>query len=363
MFKANSVTAALVLALTACKRTPPESAPPPSQQEPPTNAHNTAASDGASSAAAPADNLAAPANTAEFRAAGRVLPRGEIAGFRQSGSVIHSSGQNLFQQIDGDAVSYQNYGVRDYAKTDYRKPGTKLVATVSIYEFESPLGAFGRYSMHLASGRDPSTLESQAVRIGAAGFQGRTQLVFVKESFLVQVDLADENEDVNETALFAAARDILPALARAAATSITGSDNVPASPLVADNLVWGGASYLAQSVLDVENSGPGWVGWYRSTDNKRYRVALIAADNDNNARATANRFRLRGAAALSNTTADEAFAVTLPTHGESVVARRATTIAIATGSGIDATPAPATLDRAALTAAAIAQLDRTSPRR
>jgi hypothetical protein len=363
MSKARSVTAALVLALAGCKRTPPESTPPPSQQEPPRNT-GSSSSDAASSTAPPSsDDLPPAANAAEFRAAGRVLPRGPIAGFRQSGAVIHATGQNLFQQIDGDAVSYQNYGVRDYAKTDYRKPGTKLVATVSIYEFESALGAFGRYSMHLSSGRDPASLESQAVRIGAAGFQGRTQLIFVKESFLVQVDLADENEDVNESALFATAREILPALALATATNIPGSDNVPPSPLVADNLVWGGASYVAQSVLDVENSGAGWIGWYRTADNKRYRVALITADNENNARAVANRFRLRGATALSNSAADEAFAVTLPTHGESIVARRGAAIAIATGSGIDTTPAPASLDRAALTQAAIAQLDHTAPRR
>lgn len=358
MLKARSLTVAVVLTLVACKRTPPESTPPPSQQEPARNAEPDASN------APPSDTtLAPPAAAAEFRAAGRVLPRSETSGFRQSGSVIHATGANLFQQIDGDAVSYQNYGVRDYAKTDYRKPGTKLVATVSIYEFENALGAFGRYSMHLSSGRDPLSLESQAVRIGAGGFQGRTQLVFVKESFLVQVDLADENEDVNESALFAAARDILPALARAAAAQIPGTDNAPASPLVSDHLVWGGSTYVSQSVLDVESSGPGWIGWYRSDDNKRYRVALLTGENENNARATANRYRLRGAAAINNSGADEAFAVTLPTHGESVVARRGTFVAIATGSGIDATPAPATLDRAALQQAAIAQLDRSAPRR
>jgi hypothetical protein len=363
MFKARSVTAALLLALAGCKRTPPESASPPSRQEPLRNAES-ASFNGATPTAPPsADNLAPPAAPAEFRAAGRVLPRGEIAGFRQSGPVIHATAQNLFQQIDGDAVSYQNYGVRDYAKTDYRKPGTTLVATVSIYEFDSPLGAFGRYSMHLSSGRDPATLESQAVRIGAAGFQGRTQLIFVKQSFLVQVDLADENEDVQESALFAAAREILPALARATASAIPGDDSLPPSPLVTENLVWGGATYVAQSVLDVEHSGPGWIGWYRSADNKRYRVALLTADNENAARAVANRFRLRGAITLGNSTADEAFAVTLPTHGESVVARRGTAIAIATGSGIDTPPVPATLDRAALLQAAIAQLDHIRPRR
>jgi hypothetical protein len=364
MSMARPITVALFLALAGCKRTPPESTPPPSQQEPPRSNTAAATPDAASANAPPSDTaVAPPAADAEFRAAGRVLPRAETAGFRQSGAVIHSTGANLFQQIDGDAVSYQNYGVRDYAKTDYRKPGTKLVATVSIYGFEAPLGAFGRYSMHLSSGRDPASLEAQAVRIGAGGFQGRTQLVFVKESFLVQVDLADENEDVNESALFAAAREILPALARAAAANIPGSDNAPAAPLVADNLVWGGASYVSQNVLDVENSGPGWIGWYRTAENKRFRVALLTAANDNNARAAANRYRLRAASAVAGTTADEAFAVTLPTHGESVVARRGAFVAIATGSGIDASPAPATLDRAALTAAAIAQLDRSAPRR
>jgi hypothetical protein len=357
MLLARSLTLALVLVAPACKRTPPESSTPTPPQEPARTTTASNADDGSSIALAP------PAAAAEFRAAGRVLPRGEVAGFRQSGPVIHSTAQNLFQQIDGDAVSYQNYGVREYAKTDYRKPGTKLVATISIYEFESPLGAFGRFSMHLASGRDPASLESQAVSIGAAGFQGRTQLVFVKSTFLVQVDLADENEEADEAQLFAAAREALPALARATAQRIEGDDTRPPSPLVPEQLVWGGATYVSHSVLDVEHSGPGWIGWYRSADNKRYRVALLVADTVDAARALANRYRLRGSAALANSGADEAFAVTLPTHGESVVVRRDRTVVIATGSGIDATPAPPTLDRAALTAAALAQLDRSAPRR
>lgn len=360
MATVRTLSFALLLTAASCKRTPPESATPPSTQDPPrTNATST---DSAASNAPPSGNDVAPgANASEFRAAGRVLPRGEIAGYRQSGSVIHSTAQNLFQQIDGDAVSYQNYNVREYAKTDYRKPGTRLVATVSIYEFENALGAFGRYSMHVASGRDPLTLESQAVTIGAAGFQGRTQLVFVKGAFLVQVDLADENEDSNEAQLFAAAREALPALARATAQLIPGEATLPTSPLVTEGLVWGGSTYVSRSVLDVENSGPGWIGWYRSSDQKRYRVAVLTADTADAARAIANRYRLRGSAALAGTTADEAFAVTLPTHGETVVTRRDRAVSIATSSGID--PAPATLDRAALATAAIAQLDRAQPRR
>lgn len=168
-------------------------------------------------------------------------------------------------------MSYQNYGVRDYAKTDYRKPGTKLVATVSIYEFG--LGAGRVRSLHdaLASGRDPATLEPQAARIGAGGFRGTNAAeCSSKRRFSLQIDLADENEDVNEAALFAAAREILPALARAAATSITGGDNTPASPLVADNLVWGGATYVSQSVLDVENYRP----WLDRLVSKRRRKTL-----------------------------------------------------------------------------------------
>jgi hypothetical protein len=362
MTTVRTLSFTLLLTVASCKRTPPESATPPSTQEPPRGNTSAANTDSAAANAPPSGNDVAPgANAAEFRAAGRVLPRGEIAGFRQSGSVIHSTAQNLFQQIDGDAVSYQNYNVRDYAKTDYRKPGTRLVATVSIYEFDAALGAFGRYSMHVASGRDPATLESQAVSIGAAGFQGRTQLVFVKGTFLVQVDLADESEDSNEAQLFAAAREALPALARAAAQQIPGESAPPASPLVTEGLVWGGGTYVSNSVLDVESSGPGWVGWYRSSDQKRYRVAALVADSADAARAIANRYRLRGSAAIAGTTADEAFAVTLPTHGESVVTRRDRAIVIATSSGID--PAPPTLDRAALTTAAIAQLDRSQPRR
>jgi hypothetical protein len=357
------LTARAVLSLTfilsslaACKRTPPESAPPPSR--PLTPAHASEA--GAGGLAPPAEVLAAPAEDGEFRDAGRVLPRGSVGALRQSGRVLRSNAQNLFQQIDGDAVSYQNYGVREYAKTDYRKPGTRLVATVSIYEFESALGAFGRYTMHLSASRDPATLAEQAVSIGAAGFQGRTQLVLVKGAFLVQIDLADESEDIDESALFASAREILPALARATVERIPGETTLPTSPLVPDNLVWGGATWVSQAVFNLENSGPGWVGWYRSAEQKRYRVAAFDRENPDAARTLTNRFRLRSATPLAGTTAEDAFAVTHPSQGELVVVRRGRFVAVAAESGIEGSPP--SLDRAAKLAAALRQLDRSAPR-
>jgi hypothetical protein len=351
----------ILSSLAACKRTPPESTPPPSRQpEPGSNTTRPSADASAVSTPPSTEALAPPAEDGEFREAGRVLPRGAVGPLRQSGRVLRSNAQNLFQQIDGDAVSYQNYGVREYAKTDYRKPGTKLVATVSIYEFESPLGAFGRYSMHVSASRDPATLEPQAISIGAAGFQGRTQLVLVKGAFLVQIDVADESEDIDENALFTAARELLPTLARATVERIPGDNALPPSPLDPQNLVWGGATWVSQAVFNLENSGPGWVGWYRNPEQARYRVAAFDRESADAARILTNRFRLRSATPLAGTTAEEAFAVTIPSQGELVVVRRGRFVAVAAESGIES--APPTLDRPAKLAAALRQLDRSAPR-
>ncbi|MDP3278292.1 MAG: hypothetical protein Q8Q09_24100 [Deltaproteobacteria bacterium] len=343
---------ALLASSPACKRT---QAPTPPPTPPPAVTPSAVADSGPTGPA-----LAPGADAAEFRDAARVLPRVAVGSFRQTGPVLRSTAANLFQFIDGDAVSYQAYGVRQYAKTDYRKPNTSLVVTVSAYEFADALGAWGRYSQNLSTGRDPASLEPQAVRFGAAGFQGRTQLVFVKETFLIQVDISDESEESDENALFAAAREVLPAFAGSSASLAPGHDTPPATPLIPASLVWGGATYVSQAVLGVDSTGAGWVGWYRDAQSRRYRAAVFERQSAAEAVALCAALRGRAAQTVVAPSADEAFAVTLATAGETVVLRRGTTVVAVTNHGADADNAPASqLSRAEKLALAQAQLAHT----
>ncbi len=343
----------LALALSSCRRTQT----PPARPLPTTE--SVAASADAASVSNPVRAFAPAAAPGEFRDSARIFPQNSLGVLTQSGPVVRSTGANLFQIIDGDAVSYQAYDVRSYAKTDYRVANSTMVASLSVYEFPSALSAYGRYSAALASNRDPSALASQAVSVGVAGFQGRTQLLFVKGPFLLQIDMQDDDESGDENALFAAARTHLLAIARAVETRIEGQHTLPAHPLASAGLVWGGATYIAEGAFGVNSTGPVWIGWYSNEAHKRYRVATTA-----NASATveaahqlAQRFHRTGATAIANPEFDEAFAVTHEGEGELVVARKGARVVVIADGGFEGAES---INRAEKTAAAIAQLQQAA---
>ncbi len=350
MLKTTFCQLALALAaMSACRRT----AQPPAQR----TADPVIAVDVPAAVDAVPMVFSPPASASEFRDAARIFPQNSIGQLVQSGPVVHASGANLFQVIDGDAVSYQAYNVRAYAKADYRVPNSTLVATVTAYEFSSNVNAFGRFSAALASNRDPAAMQAQDAHIGAAGFLGRTQLVFCLGAFLLQIDMADEDESADENALYAAARTHLVAIGQAVAHNISAPAVVPAHPLVSEGLVWGGATYVADSAFGVRGSGPAWIGWYASPQHARYRVAHFDNATAAAARQLVQKFHRTGATSLVNPQAEELFAVTLEGEGELVVARQGARVAIVADAGFDGATS---IDRAAKIVAAVAQLRAAS---
>lgn len=343
--KTHTLRTAALLALTAiapatasCKRQPSESTPPP----PPATRPTAPAAGADGSAGAPgstpppaAGALDPPAPAAEFREAAQWLPQGEVVpGWRQSGAVTRSVAANLFQIMDGEAPSYEQYGLRNFAKADYRRAeNPHQVATINVFEFAEPLGAFGRYSLMVSSGRDPATLQPQGVTVGGGGYQGSSQLNFWKGRHLVQISVTDDSDEPNEQAVNAVAREVLPRLAAAVERMIPAAGERPASPLPQEGLVWGGETYLAEGVFGVEQTGPAWVGHYRSADGKRYRLAVFARPSANEAQRIAGRYRGAGASAIRGL-GDDAFAVPNEQNGELVVARRGNTVYIVADGGV-----------------------------
>lgn len=278
-----------------------------------------------------------------------------MAGWTQSGAVRLIRGQDLFQLIDGAGEKYLSYGFRELARTDYRKAGTDLVITAEVYDMGSSLGAFGQYSMLLSDGRDPATLESQAVQQGGGGFLGTSQLVFWRGRHLVQINLVDDSGERDEGGLRAIAREALPPIATRLAAAIPGDTTAPTPPpgVVRDGLVWGGATYLSQSVFGVERTGAAWVGHYRSADDSRWRLAVFSRASADEARALATTFRAQHPAAISGL-GDEAFS-TSSAAGELIVARKGATVVVLADAGVQglrALPREAGIERvrAALTA-------------
>lgn len=249
-------------------------------------------------------------------------------------------GQDLFQLIDGAGEKYLSYGFRELARTDYRKTGTELVITAEVYDMGSPLGAFGQYSMLLSDGRDPATLESQAVQQGGGGFLGTSQLVFWKGQHLVQINLVDDSGERDENGLRAVAREALPPVATRLAAALPGDTAMPSAPagVVREGLVWGGATYLSQSVFGVERTGAAWVGHYRGSDDTRWRMAVFARTTPDEARAVVTAFRASHPTAIAGL-GDEAFSVS-STAGEFIVARKGNTVLVIADAGVQGLRAP-----------------------
>ncbi len=323
------------LALAACKREPvPRPSTPPEQRTP-------APPSNGSASPTPAAAFDPPAQAGDFRETGRFLPQGSpVAGWAQSGAVRLINGQDLFQLIDGAGEKYMAYGFRQLARTDYRKAGTELVVTTEVYDMGSPLGAYGQYSMMLGDARDPASLESQATQHGGGGFLGTSQLVFWKGQHLVQINLVDDSGERDENALRALARETLPAVAARVATALPGEITAPQPPqgFSRDGLVWGGLTYLAQSVFGVERTGPAWVGHYRSADGARYRVAHFVRGNGDEAHTLAGLFRGAHPTAVAGL-GDEAFTAANDT-GEFAVVRKGSTVLVLTDAGVQGLNAP-----------------------
>lgn len=259
----------------------------------------------------------------------------------QSGAVRVIRGQDLFQLIDGAGEKYLAYGFRELARTDYRKAGTELVVTAEVYDMGSPLGAYGQYSMLLSDGRDPATMESQAVQQGGGGFLGTSQLVFWKGQHLVQINLVDDSGERDENGLRSLAREVLPPIATRIAAALPGETTAPVTPsgLVRDGLVWGGATYLAQGVFGIERTGPAWVGHYRAPDNTRWRVAVFSKASAEEARAVTNLFRGAHPTTIAGL-GEEAFSATT-SAGELIVARKGNTVVVLADAGVEGLHAPA----------------------
>lgn len=265
------------------------------------------------------------------------------------------NGQDLFQLIDGAGEKYMAYGFRQLARTDYRKAGTQFAVTAEVYDMGSALGAFGQYSMLLSDGRDPASLESQATRHGGGGFLGTSQLVFWKGQHLVQLNLTNDNDDGDEAALRAVAREALPTIAERIASTLPGETVAPVPPgLPREGLVWGGATYLAQNVLGVERSGAGWLGHYRGADGSRWRLALLERPDVAAAHAVVGLFRGASSSALQGV-GEEAASAT-GTAGEILVARKGGRVVVVAGGGVEGAGLPAREARVSVLRAAVAAL-------
>lgn len=142
-------------------------------------------------------------------------------------------GQDLYEYINGGAELYHLYGFVEVATADYKKGTTEMVA--DIYRFDSPVNAYGLYSMLRPDGAD-------LFMMGVEGFIAPSKIEFVKGNLLVRVIGYDDSD---ETSL------ALVNLADQMGRQLPGTTELPAAFEVfpRDNIVNGTAKYFAEAFL------------------------------------------------------------------------------------------------------------------
>lgn len=142
-------------------------------------------------------------------------------------------GQDLYEYINGGAELYHQYGFVEVATADYKKGVTEMV--VDLYRFDSPVNAYGLYSMLRPDGAD-------LFMLGTEGFIAPSKLEFVKGDLLVRVIGYDDSDETNLA---------LVNLADQMEKQLPGVKQLPAAfgQLPSDNIVNGTAKYFAEAYL------------------------------------------------------------------------------------------------------------------
>lgn len=134
-------------------------------------------------------------------------------GLVRVGEVRTFEGQALWEYINGGAELYHDYNFIKVVTADYKAGDVELVA--DIYEFDTPLNAYGLYSMLRPA--DPTY-----VNLGAEGYAAPGTIMFVSGQYMLKVIGFDDTEATNATM-----SDLAGGLALVAKEAV-GSSSVPA---------------------------------------------------------------------------------------------------------------------------------------
>jgi len=119
-------------------------------------------------------------------------------------------GDSLWEYIDGGAELYHTYGFAKVSTADYRSSQVELV--LDLYEFKTPDGAYGLYSMLRPD-------QPEIVRLGVEGFFTGSSLDFVRGNILARVIGFDETPATGEA---------IRSLATQVASLLPGASDRPA---------------------------------------------------------------------------------------------------------------------------------------
>jgi hypothetical protein len=154
----------------------------------------------------------------------------------RSSDIRTFKGDSLWAYIDGGAEVYYGYNFAEVATADYQQGKISFVA--DIYRFDSPLNAYGMYSISRSA-------DSKPVALGMEGCASPGQLQFAKGNYLVRLTGFDDTE---------ASAKALESAAESIAKSITAPDKAPREfKLLPDsNKIDRSDRYVAQSFLQLQ---------------------------------------------------------------------------------------------------------------
>lgn len=105
----------------------------------------------------------------------------------RTGEIRTFVGDSLWEYIDGDAEIYHKYDFAEVATSDYKSANDEFVT--DIYRFNTPLGAYGLYTVV----RPPAP---DTTRLGVQGFVDPSMVTFVKGNFVVRLIGFNASEQV-----------------------------------------------------------------------------------------------------------------------------------------------------------------------
>ena len=207
-------------------------------------------------AACPAreEGVRGPADEADTLAAADLLPAAaELDGWKEEGGVLLYGPDDLWEYIDGQAVTFLMYDLRGAAVRRYLDAEGREYK-IEVYEHGSPLMAFGIYSRF----RSP---EAEFIDMGGGGFVDEYSLHFWKGRFYVLVGAYDEGGGNLPGMKF---------LASTVAAGIPGGAGEPeeVSLFPPDGLAAGSVTFISRGVMGSGKLPPAFSGEYPDGDRK-----------------------------------------------------------------------------------------------
>jgi hypothetical protein len=218
--------------------------------------------------------------------------------------------------LDGGCEEYKKFGVTRSVIVHYIADSGAGSVEVFLSEFAGD-GAYAIYTTRLTGEVDP--LDPHAARQlvavdaipGASGAIGTGKAYARRGPYFLE--LTYDNDQETPEQLKNSSNGILPAIAKAIASKLPSTPDVPAAAkaLPSSELLPNGVMYYPKDVLGVTGAGAGAVGYYKIVSGKRYRVVSIAPGSADRAKDAMHAFRAKPGALPVAGLGDEAVLVVL----------------------------------------------------